>query len=63
MITFSLEESEAIDRTCFTNYWFSWKLHDDPTEVRTYPQFIFKIIAKSIEIESSPTLKQSILHR
>ncbi len=33
VVTFSDSEREHIDKTVFTNYWFSWKLDEDEKEV------------------------------
>jgi hypothetical protein len=33
VVTFNEQERDLIDKTTFTNYWFSWKLEEDPNEV------------------------------
>jgi hypothetical protein len=33
VVTFNELERDLIDKTKFTDYWFSWKLDEDPNEV------------------------------
>ena len=35
VVPFNEKTRDKIDKTYLTNYWFSWKLDDDPEEVIT----------------------------